>query len=370
MQHFYARQELRFNVKFLLCIVFILSAVGLLFIYSSSCIFAQEKFGSSLYFLKKQLIGFFLGLILFVVCTRIPLGLIKKCAFLLFCGSLVLTALTLVPGLGRTIHGSSRWLALGFFAFQPSELLKLTLFLYLAKILEKKQHKPFTFFGSYVPLLAIVGLTMGVLLLQPDFGLAVTLFATFFLIVSIFYLKWSFIVGTLASGIPVIGFLIFLKPYRLKRLFVYLNPWHDPQGAGFQIIQSLIAIGSGGFSGVGLSKSKQKFFYLPMQHTDFIFSIIAEESGFLGSAIIVLLFALFLYTGMRVAYKLKNYYSMLISLSFVLFISLQAIINIGVASGLLPTKGIGLPFVSYGNSCLMSSFAMVGFIVNAVMHDA
>lgn len=369
MQNFYARQQIRFDLKILLSLVFLLTFIGLLFIYSSSCIFASEKFGTSLYFLKKQGVGLLLAIVAFCVCVKIPFSLLKKISFFFFIGSLLLTGLTLVPGLGRTIHGSCRWLILPGLAFQPSELLKISLFLYIAKIIENKRYKPFTFMGAYLPLLSIVGITMLVLLMQPDFGLAVTLFATFFSVLVIVQLNWKYILLTGAAVLPAAMVLILLKPYRVKRLFTYLDPWHDPQGAGFQIIQSLIAIGSGGFSGVGLSKSKQKFFYLPMQHTDFIFSIIAEEIGFLGSCVIIFLFMLFLYLGVKIALRLQSYYATLVILSFVILMSLQSMINIGVASGLLPTKGIGLPFVSYGNSCLISSFAMMGIIANAVLSD-
>lgn len=369
MQSFYSKQRTKVDLKVLLFIVFILTFLGIVFIYSSSCIFAHEKFGSSLYFVKKQFFGFLLAFTAFIICSKVPLSFLKKMSFLIFAVSLLLTALTLVPGLGRSIHGSSRWLALPGLAFQPSELLKISLFLYLCKIIEKKRHKKFSFIGSYLPPLLIVVATTVVLLLQPDFGLVATLFMTFFVILFIFQLSWVYILVTFLSALPAAGLLICLTPYRMKRLFTYLNPWNDPQGAGFQIIQSLIAIGNGGFTGVGLSQSKQKFFYLPMQHTDFIFSIIAEEVGFIGSAVIVMLFSLFLYFGIKIALELNNYYAKMVVLSFSILISLQSVINIGVACGLFPTKGIGLPFVSYGNSCLMSSFAMIGIIANAVLSD-
>jgi cell division protein FtsW len=367
--NFLDQQKLRFDLKIILTIVFTLTILGLLFIYSSSCIFASEKFGSSFYFVKKQVLGLFLALLLFVIASYVPLNLIRKFSFLLFFGSLFITFLTLIPGIGRTIHGSCRWLAIGGFAFQPSELLKISLFLYLANVAEKKRYKNFSFISTYLPLLLILGLTVVVLLMQPDFGLTVTLFVTFFIVFFIVRLQFKYLLITLLSALPAIFFLILLKPYRIKRLFTYLNPWSDPQGAGFQIIQSLIAIGAGGSTGVGIAQSKQKFFYLPMQHTDFIFSIIAEETGFIGSFIIVFLFGLFLYLGIKIALKLKSFYAMFITLSFVILLSLQSIINIGVAAGIFPTKGIGLPFVSYGNSCLISSFIMIGLIVNSVLDN-
>src|SRR3990167_4960441 len=367
--NFLDRQKLRFDLKIILTIIFTLTVFGLLFIYSSSCVFASEKFGSSFYFVKKQFIGLLISLIIFFIASYIPLGFIKKYSPLFFFISLIITLLTLVPGIGRTIHGSCRWIAFGGLAFQPSELLKVTLFLYLGNIVEKKRFKTFSFLSTYLPLLVILGLTLVVLLMQPDFGLTVTLFVTFFIVLFIVRLKLKYLLFTILGALPAIGFLILLKPYRIKRLFTYINPWSDPQGAGFQIIQSLIAIGAGGTTGVGVAQSKQKFFYLPMQHTDFIFSIIAEETGFIGSSVIIFLFGVFLYLGIKIALKLKSFYATFITLSFVILLSLQSIINIGVASGILPTKGIGLPFVSYGNSCLISSFAMIGFIVNSVLDN-
>lgn len=369
MQNFYLAKKLRSQLRFFLAVVFILSTLGLIFIYSSSCVYSFEKFGSSFYYVKKQFFGLFLGLLAFFVLSHFPLRIIKKYSFLLFLGSMFLVFLTLIPGLGVKINGSSRWLRLPGFVFQPSEFLKITLFLYLSKILEKRRLKDFNFFSSYLPLLFIVGSSMLLLLIQPDFGTAVTIFLTFFSIIFLFFMNWKYILATLLSAIPAFLFLIFLKPYRIKRLFVYLNPWQDPQGAGFQVIQSLIAIGNGGLAGLGISKSKQKFFYLPMQHTDFIFSIIAEEIGFIGSTLLVTMFMFLFILGMRMAYSLQSFYSKLIVLSFTILLTLQFLINIGVASGLLPTKGIGLPFVSFGSSCLLSSFIMVGLIANAVIND-
>ena len=367
--NFLEQQKLRFDLKIILTIVFILTPFGILFIYSSSCIFAAEKFDSSFYFVKKQLIGLLLSLIAFFIATYIPLDFIKKVSSLLFLLSLGLTCATLVPGLSRSIHGSSRWLSIYGFVFQPSELLKITLFLYLGNLIERKRYKNFSFFSIYLPLLLVLGVAVSILLLQPDFGLTVLLFVTFFILLFVVRLKIKYLIITLLSALPALAFLIFLKPYRLKRLFTYLNPWSDPQGSGFQIIQSLIAIGAGGSTGVGIAQSKQKFFYLPMQHTDFIFSIIAEETGFVGSFVIIFLFSMFLYLGIKIAVRLKSFYSMFITLSFVIMLSLQSIINIGVASGVFPTKGIGLPFVSYGNSCLISSFVMIGLIVNSVLDN-
>ncbi|MCF7900261.1 putative lipid II flippase FtsW [Candidatus Babeliales bacterium] len=366
---FIKKNKLKYDIQSFLGIIGALIIIGFLFIYSASSVYALEHLGSSHYFVKKQLVGLFLGMIAFFIARNISLNFIEIITPYTFFTSLFLTILTLVPQFSVKIHGSSRWLKLGFVTFQPSELLKIAFILYIARFLAKKHDKPFSFTGSYVPFLIIIGVTSGLLLLQPDFGLAVTLSVTAFILLFIggFPLKHLLLTG--AALLPVVGILIFKYAYRLKRILTFLNPWNDPQGAGFQIIQSLIAIGSGGWWGSGISHSKQKFFYLPMQHTDFIFSIIAEETGFVGSSLIILLFFFFLYFGLRIAWQLKNPFHIFTSLATVILISLQAIINIFVATGLLPTKGIGLPFISYGNSSLVCTLAMIGLIVNMASQE-
>ncbi len=366
---FTKNDQLRTDVQSFLGITVALIIIGFLFIYSSSSVYAIERFGSSNYYVQRQLIGLGLAIITLFVMRFISLDFLEMLTPFIFFITLLLTAATLIPGLGTKIHGSSRWLNLQFVSFQPSELLKITFIGYIARFLAKKEDKPFTFVHSYLPFLIVIGATAGLLLKQPDFGLAVTLAMTAFILLFIagFPLKHLLLTG--ATLIPVIGFLVFKHAYRLKRILTFLNPWNDPQGAGFQIIQSLIAIGSGSWWGSGISHSKQKFFYLPMQHTDFIFSIIAEETGFIGSTIIILLYALFLYFGMRIAWQLKKPFHIFATLGFTILLSLQALINIFVATGLLPTKGIGLPFISYGNSALICSCAMIGLILNMAARE-
>ncbi|HZW61526.1 MAG TPA: putative lipid II flippase FtsW [Candidatus Babeliales bacterium] len=350
---------------FLGCIAGLL-IIGLLFIYSSSSIFALERFGSAHYFVKKQLFGVVLGLCCLIAARLVPIDLIKQYSPLLFLGSLILTALTLLPFISMRIHGSSRWLNIAGFGFQPSELLKISLILYLAHFLAKKKLSTSSLLYSYLPFLCILGATAAVLLKQPDFGLTVTLAITAFTLLFIAQFKGKHLLVTLSALIPVTAALVLFKPYRFKRILTFLNPWDDPQGAGFQIIQSLIAIGSGNFVGVGIAHSKQKFFYLPMQHTDFIFSIIAEETGFLGSLLLIFLYCLFLYIGMRIAWQLTDAFATYTVLGFVIMTSLQSIINLAVATGLVPTKGIGLPFVSYGLTSLVCNMMMIGLIINLV----
>ncbi len=356
--------SLRRDIYVFLSSIGFLIIVGLIFIYSSSSVFALERFGSAHYFVKKQIIALFLGIVGASVACFMPRRLIYSLTPLFFFGSLLLTALTLVPSLSDTIHGSSRWLRLGRFSFQPSELLKIAFVMYIAYTLSKKRNKLDAVLTGFLPLLAIVGMTAVVLLKQPDFGQAMSVSITAYLMFFIGGVRFRYLLISVGSSIPLVLLLILKKQYRIRRILTFLNPWQDPQGAGFQIIQSLIAIGSGGLSGVGIGQSKQKFFYLPMQHTDFIFSIIAEETGFFGSFLLVSLYCLFLYTGLKLAWQLHNLFATYTTIGLVFLTTLQALINLLVTTGLLPTKGIGLPLVSYGNSALIGNLLMVGLILN------
>jgi len=361
-----AQRNITKDLHMFLITIAILLIVGGLFTYSASSVYALEKFGYSHYFVKKQLIGLCIGIFGLLIARAIPLSLVKKLSPLMFFGAAGLTTLTLLSYVGQRIHGSHRWISLAGFTFQPSELLKITLLIYLAYFLERKNSQPNSFLHSYVPLLIILGLPSFILLMQPDFGMTVTIVVTSIILLFVAQFNIKHLLISLACLIPAGIGLILMRPYRLQRVLTFLNPWQDPKGSGFQVIQSLIAIGSGGLWGTGIGNSKQKFFYLPMQHTDFIFSIIAEETGFFGSLFIVTLYALFLYFGIRVACQLKSSFSILTTLGFVILVNLQAVINIAVATGLAPTKGLGLPFVSYGNSALICNLFMVGLIINMV----
>lgn len=363
------QKQLKTDLSFFIGIVIILLIIGLVFIYSSSSVFALEKIGSAHYFFKRQLLGLFIGLVTAYVLTFIPLAAIKRYSPLLFFISLLLTALTVFTPMGQNIHGSARWLLVPFLSFQPSELLKISLILYIAYYLTKKEKENPSFMHGYFPLIIVMALTGFILLKQPDFGLTVTLVATVFMLLFCAKMYLKYIGITALACIPIAIALIIAKSYRIKRILTFLDPWQDAQGAGFQIIQSLIAIGSGGFFGVGIGQSKQKFFYLPMQHTDFIFSIIAEETGLLGASTVIFLFLLFLYFGLRIAWQLTDRFSLFATLGFVLVINLQALINICVATGLAPTKGIGLPFISYGNTALVCQIAMIGLIAHMAQEN-
>ncbi len=366
---FYDQKQLYTDLKIFLSLITCLIILGFLFIYSSSSVYALEKFGTASYFVKKQFFGFILGMAGLLIARYFPLDFIKSLCPLFFGSSLLLTLLTLVPFFSERIHGSRRWLYCYGYSFQPSELLKMALILFLAYFLSKQQSYGYSFKYSYLPFVSIIALVAIILLKQPDFGMALTILITSFLLFFIVQFKTKHLVLTATTLIPTIGALIYLQPYRWQRVLTFLNPWNDPKGAGFQIIQSLIAIGSGSLLGIGISHSKQKFFYLPMQHTDFIFSIIAEETGFAGSLVIITLYFLFLYFGMRIAWQLRDNFSSLVTLGFVILITLQTTINLAVTTGMVPTKGIGLPFVSYGISALLCNLCMVGLIINCVSEN-
>jgi cell division protein FtsW len=358
------------NYNMLFGAVCCLILIGFIFIYSSSSVYALEYAHDAAYFIKKQVVGLGLGVLGACVFALIPVRLIYYLSSLFFLGSLSLTFFTLIPSLAYRIHGSSRWLNLGGFIFQPSELLKWSLIIFVAFLLSRKEDfikKPLK---RYLPVLCVFGIAALVLLKQPDFGLTVTLGATVVCLLFIAYPDWNYVVWLSLSAVPLIGLLIYFEPYRLRRILTFLDPWRDPQGAGFQVIQSLIAIGSGGLFGIGVSCSRQKFFYLPMQHTDFIFSIIAEETGFVGAFIVICLYSFVLFKGLQLSWHLSSSFGRYIMQGFVLLTTIQAIINIAVAVGLFPTKGIGLPFVSYGNSALLCSVAMLGLLWRIVKESS
>lgn len=354
------------DLNVFLTIVATLILIGCLFVYSSSSVYALETFGSSLFFVKRQLAGLGIGLIALCIGRMLPLNIIRNSAPFLFLGSLGLVAITLLPQFSRTIHGSSRWLSFAGFSFQPSELLKVTLLFYVAYFLEKRTQKENLSIKHFIPFCILITFMCIALLKQPDFGMTVTLLLTTIILFFCAHAHIKHIAITLIGLAISAIFLILFRPYRLQRVLTFLNPWQDPKGAGFQIIQSLIAIGSGSWLGTGIAHSRQKFFYLPMQHTDFIFSIIAEETGLIGCLFLITLFILLLYFGIRIAHQLTRTFDTLVVLGFMIVIHLQTVMNMAVATGLAPTKGVGMPFISYGNTSLVCYLFMIGVIINMV----
>lgn len=362
------KQKIKHDATIFISIVLTLITLGIIFVYSSSSFYALEKFGSPLYYAKRQCFGIMLGAFFFYIAYKIPLSTINDTSLLLLTSSLALTALPVVSQLTRRMNGSSRWVNLFGFIFQPSEMLKITTVIYVASFLSRKQDQRESFKKGYLPLLFICLIISGILLKQPDFGCTATILATVLIMLFIGKMNMKYLTILTSIAIPLASIIIYLQPYRWKRILIYLDPWKDPQGAGFQVIQSLIAIGSGGMWGNGIAQSKQKFFYLPMQHTDFIFAIIAEETGFIGTTFLILLFSLFLYFGFKISWNLKNLFAIYLVQGLTILVTIQALINIFVSTGLAPTKGIGLPFISYGNTALACNMIIAGLIMNAA-HD-
>jgi len=362
-------QSLRSDYYLLLWLASLFVVLGLLFIYSASSVYALECMGTSYYYLYRQFFSLCVACVGFCVCALTPLSFWRRFAPYLFLGALLLTVLTVIPGLGFSVHGARRWIYIYRFGIQPSELLKLFIFLYTAFFLAKRYRDTRSFNASYLPLLIVVGITSLILLRQPDFGSTVILSLTIAAMCFVAEYRWYYLLVTAAAALPVAALLVWLYPYRLQRIFAFLSPWSDPYGKGFQVIQSMIAIGSGGWCGAGIAYSKQKFFYLPMHHTDFIFSIIAEEVGFIGCVVLMAGYFLFAVVGLRIARRLQDPFASYATVGFIVCITLQAIINMMVATGLLPTKGLVLPFMSFGGSSLLVIGSMLGLIANFVRQE-
>ena len=268
------------------------------------------------------------------------------------------------PEFSKKVGGARRWLTLGGFSFQPSELAKFTLVLFIAKSLVKRADKLRNFAYGYLPNLIVLGFFFIPILFQPDFGTAMIIFTVTLTMLFIAGLRKKFLFLSILAIVPFITLAIMTAEYRTKRILAFLKPWEDPSGIGFQVIQSFYAFGRGGFWGTGLGQSSQKLFRLPEAHTDFIFSVIGEELGFIGTTAIVILFSIFIWRGLITAYRAKDPFGTHLATGLTLLIGLQAFINLGVASGLLPTKGLTLPFISMGGSSMLITMLSVGVLLN------
>lgn len=346
-------------------ITILLLIFGTFVLMSASMSFAKSKTGDEFYYLKRHLFfGILPGVCLGFLVFKKNLTFWKKNAPLLFLGNLILVFLVFFPGLGIKFRGASRWLNLRFFSFQPSEFLKLTSILYLASWLEARAKMKNPDFQTPLAFLMIIGVISLPLILQPDFG---TLFIIIFPLISLYFLAnfslWqTFLVFVILS--LILGATMLLTPYRINRILTFLNPNLDPQGIGYQIKQSLIAIGSGRLFGVGIGFSKHKSGLLPAAFSDSIFSILAEEMGFLGALFLIFLYLIFFLTGLKIGNESKSIFGRLVSFGIIIWFSFQAIVHIGSLSGLLPLTGTPLPFVSYGCSAIISEILGVSFLLN------
>jgi cell division protein FtsW len=341
-----------------------LLTVGIIMVFSSSFVSAQMTYGDGFYFLKRQLLWAVLGVACMTAVMRIDYRQYQKWAMPFFIAAIMLLIIVLIPGVGMKIGGARRWLGTETFSFQPSEVAKLALILFLARYLSQRQESIQQFFRGFGLPLLIIGFICGLMLKQPDLGTAVTIAATCFIMVMAAGARTSHLVVLGLLGAALLVAAIVAEPYRMARFTSYLNPWADPLGKGFQAIQSLYAVGSGRLFGLGLGMGRQKFLYLPEVQTDFIFSVICEELGFIGAAFVLLLFFVFMWRGLRIAMKAPDTFGSLVAVGITVDVVLQAFIHIGACTATLPVKGITLPFISYGGSSLTLTLLMVGILLN------
>ncbi len=355
-------QKQRIDYIFLFAVL-ALSAIGLIMIFSASPTMAL-KLGDSYYYLKRHILYLLLGFSALYFGLRLDLDRLRRWSGPILVISLAVLLLVYMPGLGKRVSGALRWIDLAFFSFQPSELIKFTMILFLAHLLAKREEMMRDFFGGLMPPLILVGIVSAIIVKQPDLGTAIAISSTALIMLFAAGANLWHLCGIGAIGVAGAVGLSLSTPYRAQRLVAYLDPWKDPHGVGFHIIQSLLAVGSGGLFGVGLGASRQKFFYLPQQFTDFIYAILCEELGFIGGAGVIVLFIIFAARGFRIALTTEDRFRSLLAAGLVSWITLQALINILVVVGLLPTTGIPLPFISYGGTATVVSLFSVGILLN------
>ncbi|MFA4989691.1 MAG: putative lipid II flippase FtsW [Candidatus Omnitrophota bacterium] len=348
----------------LFTVVVILICIGVVMIYSSSSIYAWEKYKDGFFFLKRHFIFMLMGAALTFFFMSIDYRKLKVFARPLLIISLILLVLVLIPGLGREVSGARRWFRFKFLSFQPSELANLAIIIYMADFISRKGNLMKTFFKGFLAPMCVLAVFTLLIMLQPDLGNTIALSAVVLVMLFVSGVRPAYILSLILASLPVLYFLIFSVAYRKARLLAFLNPWADPRGSGFQIIQSQVALGSGGLFGVGLGHSKQKLFYLPAAHTDFIFSIIGEELGLIGTVGVIILFIIFIQKGIKIMKNAPDKFGYFLALGLVAMIAFRVVINIGVSCGVLPTKGLPLPFISYGGSSFIFDMICVGILVN------
>jgi cell division protein FtsW len=342
----------------------ILALVGLVMVFSASAIVAGNRFQDPGFFLKRQIVWLAFGLVLMQLASRIDYTLWKKLSIPMLACMLLLLALVLVPSFGVSAKGARRWLRIGPLSVQPAEMVKLVAVIFMAAYLTRKGDKITQFRDGLLPALIVIGLLGGLVLLEPDLG---TVLVLGLVTVGMCFLAGARISHLLALGlcaIPIVLGLVLGSSYRRQRLMTFLAPWKDASDAGFQITQSFLAFGSGGPFGVGLGEGKQKLFFLPEAHTDFVLALVGEELGFIGTAVVTLLFAFFVWRGFQIAARARVPFGRYLGMGITLLIGGQALVNAAVVTGLLPTKGLTLPFVSYGGSSLVVSLMGVGILLS------
>ena len=357
------RPGLRYD-PLLLGAVLILLMFGVVMVYSASAVYAGARLGDTTWFFKRQAIGASIGLIALLGAMKLGYRRMEALALPLLFVSLALLVLMHLPGLGHSAGGARRWMRLGSVTFQPSELAKIALVLWLARSLARKQERVRTFSVGFLPHLVMLALFGFLLMLEPDFGTAVVLAAVTFALLFVAGAPLRYLLAVAGAAAPVAAVLIWRSPYRFQRVLTFLDPWKDPRGHGYQTVESLLGFGAGGSLGVGLGESHQKLFFLPAAHTDFILSIVGEELGFAGVAGVLALFAVIVWRGIKAAHAAPDAFGCWLALGLTLLLSVEALVNAGMALALLPTKGMALPFLSYGMSSVITSCIGAGAMLS------
>jgi cell division protein FtsW len=348
----------------LLVSVLSLVGFGLVMVYSASAITAQDKLGDSFFFLKRQAVAAGLGLVAMAVTMKLGYRRMARLAYPILLVSIVLLVLVLVPGLGTRVGGAKRWLRFPGISIQPAEVTKVAWVIYLSYSLAKKREKVQSFSIGFLPHLGLAGVLVLLCMLEPDFGSSVSLLFLMFVMLFAAGAKLSYLVGSVLLAIPFAYTAIARSPYRMQRITAFLDPWANRQGSGYQVAESLMSIGSGGVTGLGLGDGRQKLFFLPEAHTDFIFSIIGEELGLIGVGALILLYVIIIWRGLRAALKASEAFGTYLALGITSLIAFQAVVNMCVAMGLVPTKGLTLPFISYGGSSLIMLMGASGLLLS------
>ena len=347
-----------------LCLFF-LSGLGLVQVYSSSFLFAREHYDSGLFFFKKQLIFTLFGWTAFFVVSHIPWKYNRWLGMLLWLASILALILTLFPQTSVSVGGARRWINLPFsFRFQPSELLKATSPFLLAWLMVLKEKWPLQKVLFWIVPFFAIGFPLIILMSQPDLGTVLLLLTLIFALVFILGMPWLYFALGLFSALGLLYYLITSQAYRSARLDAFLNPWDDPLGKGFQIIQSLLSVHSGGLWGTGLGKGQSKLFFLPEAHTDFTLAVFAEETGFLGLLILLSVYAFLIYSGWKISLRIHSFYEKIVSFALIFIFAISVFIHCAVNLALVPAKGLALPFLSYGGSSLLCSFLLFAWLVS------
>lgn len=346
----------------------VLVSIGVVMVYSASAILAADRFGDPYYFLKRQLFWALLGVLGLRATLVLPYKRLERLALPLLAAAGALLVLVLIPPFGQAINGTRRWLRVGGVSFQPVELAKIAFVIYLAAFLARRGAAPLGFRRDVAPVAAVGGVLAALVLRQPDLGNCFTLLALAFTLLFLAGARPRHLALLAAPALPLLALAVYLAPYRWRRILAFVNPEADPLGSGFQIIQSYLAIGAGGILGRGLGGSKQKLFYLPEPHTDFVFAVIGEELGLIGGVAIVLLFVVLVWRGLRTGLRAPDLFGAYLALGLTTMLATEAFVNLGVVTGSLPTKGLPLPFISFGGSALFMTLLATGILLNISQH--